>query len=174
MRRGAWIAGALVAGAALVAVALHGERPGAGFSRYEPQGVMLQLSPDRATAVEVLRDGVRWRFVRVGSGRWTTAEGSPRVAGDPTEQVELGLRFLHGSAPQRRMEREEVAGMPLAELGLAPPRITVTVFAADQAPFAVEAGSPNPQGYARYARVAGEVLLLNRYVVEQWEKLITP
>lgn len=177
LRRLAWPAAALVAAGVLVALALRGGRPGAGFARYEPEGPMVHLAPAQVTAVEIARDGRRWRFVRAGEGGgWKAAPASQQAGAAPAGAIERGLRFLHGSAPQRVMAPEELAGTPLAEIGLAPPRLVVSVFTASGTPFVVELGSPNPQGLARYARVAGhrDVLLLNRYVVEAWEEAIAP
>lgn len=169
-----WIAAAVLATAVLVAVATRGEPSGTGLSRFVPAGVMLRLPPERVTAVEVRAPERRWRFVRTATGGWATAAGSPPGAADLGEQVEAGLRFLNVSMPQRVLDREEVRGADLAEMGLAPPRLIVTVFAGAERPFAVALGGPNPQGFAQYARVEGaeEVLLLNRYVGEAWAKAV--
>lgn len=176
VRSAAWISAALAAAGALAALAFHGERPGAGLGQFQPSGIMVHLPVAQVSAIEVTREGRRWRFERGAEGGWRAAAGSPATATDPGEALESGLRFLHGSAPQRVMAPEELSGTPLAELGLAPPRLVVSVFAGDGAPFVVELGGPNPQGLARYARVAGrgEVVLLNRYVAEAWEKAISP
>jgi Domain of unknown function (DUF4340) len=176
-----WPVAAIASAGVLVAIALHGERAGAGFARYEPEGVMVRIRPAEVSAVELSAPGgQRWRFVRSEgeAGGWrTAARPRPRAGADadgaPSEDIQLGLRFLHGSAPQRVMAREELAGTPLSELGLAPPRLAVSVFTrSDGEPFVIELGAPNPQGLARYARVAGSdaVVLLNRYVAEAWEK----
>lgn len=174
LRRAAWIAAAAVAGGALVALASRGEPSGTGLARFEAAGPMLRLPPGRATAVVVRAAGRQWRFVRAGAAGWAVADGSPPGAADLAVQVEAGLRFLHVSAPQRVLDREEVRGLDLAEMGLAPPRLAVTVFAADGQPFTVSLGGPNPQGFAQYARVEGseEVLLLNRYTGEAWAKAV--
>ncbi len=170
-----WAAMALVAGGALLALATRGEPSGTGLARFEAAGAMVGLSPDRATAVEVRTTDRQWRFVRTAAGGWAAAEGSPPGAADLGAQVEAGLRFLHVSAPQRVLDREEVRAASLAEMGLAPPRLTVTVFTGDRAAFAADLGGPNPQGLAQYARVVGsdEVLLLNRYLGEAWLKAVS-
>lgn len=176
VRSACWIAAAAAAAATLAGVARHGERPGAGFGRYQPDGIMVHLAPERVSAVEVVREGLRWRFERAGEKRWRAATTSPATGTAPGEALESGLRFLHGSVPQRVITPEELAGPPPPEMGLSPPRLVVSVFAAGAPPFVVELGGPNPQGLARYARVTGhpEVVLLNRYVAEAWEKAISP
>ena len=173
LRRLAWIGAAVLAAGLVAGLALHGQRPEAGIARYEARGVMVHLPPGQVTAVEVAREGRRWRFERGPGGGWAPAPGAPAPP-SPGEAVDLGLRLLHGSVPQRVMTREEVRDASLAELGLAPPRCTVSVFGPGPAPFVLELGGPNPQGLAWYARVRGqeEVLLLNHYVGEQWEKVI--
>lgn len=178
LRRLAWPAAALAAAGLLAALALHGERPGAGLARFEPKGPMVALAPSDVTAVEIATaGGAPRRFVRGERGGWRAA-GAARAEGAPAEEIEAGLRFLHGSAPQRVLAPEDLTGTPLSEIGLAPPRLVVSVFARGDAaaPFRIELGAPNPLGLARYARVQGrsEILLLSRYVAEAWEKAAAP
>lgn len=173
LRKLGWIAAAALAGGALLAIASHGEPSGTGLARFEPAGVMLRLPPERVTAVEVA--GARqWRFVRTAAGGWQAAPGSPPGAPDLGSQLEAGLRFLHVSAPQRVLDRDEVRDADLAAMGLVPPRLTVTVFAGDSPPFRIALGGPNPQGFAQYARVSGDdtVLLLNRYTGAALERAV--
>jgi hypothetical protein len=175
LRRGLAIASALGAAGVIVVLALHGERPGSGLARYEAAGIMLALDPDRVTAVEVRQAGRRWRFERGAGAAWLQDGAGP--APDPTARaVEDGLRFLHGSAPQRTLTPAEVAGIPLGEYGLAPPRYEVRVQDAAGAAFVVEFGALNSQGLAQYARVTGrdEILLLPGYVGRAWEAAIGP
>jgi hypothetical protein len=175
LRRLTWPAAAVAAAAALAALALHGERPGAGLARFTPEGPMVGLAPSEVTAVEIATaQGARRRFVRGERGGWRPA-GAARAEGAPAEDIESGLKLLHASPPQRVLAPEDLAGTPLEEIGLAPPRLVVSVFArAGDAPaaFRIELGAPNPLGLARYARVEGrrEILLLSRYVAEAWEK----
>ena len=172
LRRRLAIASVLGAAGVIVILALHGERPGSGLARYEAAGVMLALDPTQVTAVEVRQADRRWRFRRTGAA-WEHDGGV--AAPDPTARaLEDGLRFLHGSAPQRALTRAEVAGIPLGEYGLAPPRYEITVRAAGGAVFVIEFGALNSQGLAQYARVTGrdEILLLPGYVGRAWETAI--
>lgn len=172
LRQAAWPVLALACAGVLVALAIHGRRPGAGFARYEPAGVMVDIDLSEVSAVEVVREGLRRRIVRDLGGAWRMAD-SQRAEVVPSEAVERGLRFLHGSAPQRVIAAEEMAGTPLSEIGLAPPRLVVSVFTRSGVAFTVEFGASNPQGLAHYARVAGrrELFLLNRYVAEAWQEV---
>lgn len=175
MSRALWIGAAVGAGGLLAALALHGERPDpAGLVRFEAAGVMLAIEPARVTAVEVRRAGRQWRFRRAPDGGWAP-EGPERAGTAGAAALDEGLRFLHGSAPQRVLTPNEVHGIPMSEYGLAPPGYAVTVRG-DGAPFTVEFGAVNPQGLAQYARVAGreEIFLLPRFVGRSWETAIGP
>jgi hypothetical protein len=174
VRRGTWIASALGAAAVITLLALHGQRSDpAGLARFEAKGVMLAVDPAQVTAVEVRQAERRWRFRRGPGGAWATEDATP-APGQSVRALDDGLRFLHGSAPQRVLQRAEVDGIPLSEYGLAPPRYAVTVQDAAGAAFAIEFGAVNPQGLAQYARVAGrgEILLLPRFVGRSWETAI--
>jgi Domain of unknown function (DUF4340) len=171
LRRLAWIGAALLAAGTIFTLATHGRRPESGLARFEPAGVMVEIQPERVREVEVASGAQRWRFARAAEDRWTALDATQPPA-DWASRIDAGLRFLSVSAPQRVMRREEYAGTPLSEFGLAPPRFVVRVQASDAAPVVIEFGSSNPQGLAQYARVAGrtELFLLPRFVGEQWEK----
>lgn len=166
LRTVAWGLAALAAAGALAALALHGQRPGAGLARFEAAGVMVARAPAQASAVTLSRGGRTWRFARTPTG-WAAAPGTAG-ARDPGPALEMGLRLLHGSVPQREMDAEESRAMSLPEVGLAPPELAVRIEFPDQPPFAVDFGHRNPQGLARYARVAGraQVLLLSAFVAD--------
>jgi hypothetical protein len=174
VKRGIWSASALGAATVITLLALHGQRPdSAGLARFEAAGVMLALAPAQVTAVEVRQAEGRWRFQRRPGGTWAT-EGPTPAPGQSGRALEDGLRFLHGSAPQRVLQPAEVDGIPLSEYGLAPPRYVVTAQGAAGVAFTIEFGAVNPQGLAQYARVAGrgEILLLPRFVGRSWETAI--
>lgn len=163
-------AAALAAVAALAALALTGRRPEPGLARFEAAGVMLAIPVEQVTAVDVRADGRRWRFER-GEDGWRVAPGSASPATGYGAHVDAGLRFLHASAPQRRLDADELETTYLADFGLDPPRYVVAVQATEARGLEVAFGAPNPQGLAQYAQVGGaaDVLLLPRYVGEAWE-----
>jgi hypothetical protein len=172
LRRAGWGVAAGLAGAALVALALHGQRPDSSLARFDTAGVMTAIQPADVVAVQVTAGERAWRFRRAGERRWALADGAPTA--DPSDALERGLRFLHVSAPQRVLERDEVTTPIPDELGLAPPRYVVAAHAAAGASFTIEFGSLNAQGLAQYARVRGgdAVFLLPRFVGEPWETAI--
>jgi len=169
-----WIGVALGAAATITILALHGQRSDpAGLARFEAAGIMLALDPARVTAVDVRQADRRWRFQRDPGSGWR-ADGTGPAPVETARALDDGLRLLHGSAPQRILERSEVDGIPMTEYGLAPPRYVVVVQGADAPPFTVEFGAVNSQGLAQYARVAGRdgLVLLPRFVGRSWETAI--
>jgi len=168
----AWPLAAVVAAAVLMGLALHGRRPDSGLARFEAAGVMTAIPPERVSAISVGAGAQVSRLRRGADGRWTPIDGAR--GSDPTQAVERGLRFLHVSAPQRVLERDELTGGSAAEFGLAPPRYVVAVQGSDGETFTIEFGGLNAQGLAQYARVTGRdtVLLLPRFVGEPWSTLV--
>jgi hypothetical protein len=173
LRRLAWPGAALLAAGVIVALAVYGHRPDPSLARFEAGGIMLAVQPDAVTEVVVSQAERRWRFERTSAKGWAAPPGPPPGA-SVGAHLDSGLRFLHVSAPQRVLQREEVAGIPPSEFGLAPPRFSVSVRSPAAAPFDIEFGARNPQGLAQYARIAGraEILLLPSFVGEQWEAVM--
>lgn len=174
LKRAAWVAAAMAAAVAIVIPASHGRRPDPGLVRFQEAGVMVAVPPERVSEVVVSRGERRWRFTRTKGNGWTEAAGMPSLSEGTAARLDSGLHFLHVSAPQRVMRAEEISGTPLAELGLDPPRFSVSVRPEAATPITVEFGGLNPQGLAQYARVKGrdEILLLPRFVGEPWEHVI--
>ena len=172
LKRVAWIGAAGFAAGLILALAWHGQRPDPGLVRFEPGGVMVHLHADDVTAIRVSAGDRSQSFARTAAGTWSTA-GVP-VPAVLVQHLERGLRFLHGSAPQRVINAAEYAGMPLAEFGLGPPRYVVVVRTATGTPLVLQFGDVNPQGLAQYARIDGseDILLLPRFVGEPWEALL--
>jgi len=179
LRRLLWPGAAVLAAGVIIALAVYGHRPDPSLARFEAAGVMLSIQPDSVTEVVVSQGERRWRFERRDATGWAAAPGPPLREGVGGESVathlDSGLRFLHVSAPQRVLQPQEVAGTPLSEFGLAPPRFSVSIRSPAAAPFDIEFGALNPQGLAQYARVMGraEILLLPSFVGEQWEAVMT-
>ena len=171
VKRFAWPAAAGAAAALIAALALHGERPQSGLARFTPAGVMADWPQISEVAVDM--GGAIRLFRRDGSGRWRINDDSVTVPPEVTERIETGLKLLRNSPPQRVFETSEIAGQPLGEFGLAPPRLTVIVRAIDGAGMTIAFGNANPLRLARYARIDERpgLLLLSSYVAEPWERL---
>jgi len=176
VKRFAWPAAAAVAAVLLAALAVHGERPQSGIMRAVPPGVLAGWDLLQITEVSVATSGGARTFRRGEAGQWRVAgDGSPAAPG-LAERIEIGLKLLRTSPPQRILDASEVAGRPLAEFGLASPRLTVSLRTADGAGITIAFGSINPLGLARYARVDGRpgLLLLATYLAEAWERVAQP
>ena len=169
LRRSLWSTAALVAAAALLALALYGERPSPHVGTFEAAGVMRHIPLEEIVAVEVASGLKRWWFTRDAAG-WhvAAAEGPPAAKG--AASIENALRLLRNSAPERILYGEELAGS--AAFGLDPPALVVGVKG--RTSFSVAFGAANPLGLARYARVEGhsEIVLLPRYVADAWEVVV--
>ena len=174
LRHIGWVGAATLAAAAIIALAAHGRRPDPGLVRFQAAGVMAEVPPERVSEVVVSQGARRWRFARTGGNAWTSAEAKSPLDEETRARLESGLHFLHVSAAQRVMAREELSGTPLADLGLDPPRFIVSVRAGGAEPITVEFGGLNPQGLARYARVRGrsEIVLLPSFVGAPWEHVL--
>jgi hypothetical protein len=170
LRRWLWSAAALAAVVVLVILALTGRRPEPGLARFEAAGVMLAIPVEQVTIVEVRSAEGHWRFERADAG-WRIGPGSAAPAAEFGAHVDAGLRFLHVSAPQRRLAASELETTFLADFGLDPPRYVVSVQDTEGRGLTVRFGVTNPQGLAQYAQVGAgpDVLLLPRYVGEAWE-----
>ena len=173
LRRSLWIAGALGALGALAAVAFHGERPEAGLDRYQPAGLAVTVPPDRVTAVIVEGGGRRRRLLRTLDG-WADADGDGSATEDLAAKVELALRTLHGSSPQRVLSGAEAATLRPSDVGLSPPSLRVRLLVGDTEALQVDLGGTNPQGFSSYARVAGrdDVYLVARYLARAWQEVL--
>lgn len=173
LRRVIWGGAAMLAAGAIIALAFHGRRPDTSLVGFQASGVMREIPPASVTEVTLSQGERSWRFERTSSTAWAAVPGAPPgESGAP--RVDSGLRLLHASAPQRVLQPDEVASTSRAEFGLDPPRYSITVRAPAAAPFTIEFGAPSPHGPTQYARVTGraEILLLPRFVGEQWEAVM--
>jgi hypothetical protein len=170
VRRWLWPVVAVAALAVLAVLATTGHRPEPGLARFEAAGIMVTISVEDVTAVDVRANDLRWRFERFGAGGQVGA-GSAAAGVDFGRHVELGLRFLHVSAPQGHVKSDELQATSRAEFGLDPPHYVVSVEASGGRVMAVAFGTANFQGHAQYAQigVGPDVVLLPRYVGEAWE-----
>lgn len=176
MRRFAWPAAAGAALALIAALALHGERPQPGLARFAPAGVLAAWPPAQISKIVVVTGAASRTFRRNAGGEWLASGGGSPAAPELAESIETGLKLLHNSPPQRRLDADEVAGQPLDQFGLAPARLTVIARTAEGEGMTIAFGGANPLGLARYARIDGrpELLLLSSYVADAWERVVQP
>ena len=172
VRRYLWPIGAVLAAGFIGALAFHGSRPEPGLARFEAAGVLSDWQLREVVAVEVNAAARRRAYRRDADGGWRLESSDEVVAANLAEQIELGLKLLHNSAPQRT----DLDSAQLTEFGLQPPRLTVVVAAANGASRTIEFGGANPLGLERYARIDGQrdIMLLPSFVVDAWEPVASP
>ena len=168
--RGAWTLAAAIAAGFIIILAFHGERPAGGLARFEAAGLLLRWPVAEMSEVD-LEVGTDRRSYRRDRGQWR--RDGANVSTDLHERIELGLRLLHNSRPERIIHADEFGDRALADFGLVPPRLSVTVRTSRSESATVHFGGVNPLGLARYARVEGndDVVLLPAFVAEAWERV---
>ncbi len=150
-----WAVGAL---ALLVLLVLAWVSP----QRQQSLGASAADGPLRHVAVDVVQQvrvqaGGRAVQLQRGASGWRI-DGKPLGGDSLTTPLEVGLRLLHRTPPERRLDAEH------PEFGLATPVLTLDVRGADGSGATLVFGASNPIGLSRYVRVtdgpeAGLVLL---------------
>jgi hypothetical protein len=173
IRRFAWPLAAAVAAAFLASLALQGERPEPGLTRFKAAGVLTAFAPEAARDIAITGDGKTWHLRREG-GAWQPVATPQPLPADAGTRIDTALRLLRDAAPMRRLSAEEVAVGDAADYALGPTALRVRVDGPEGASFAIRFGARNPLGSSRYAQVGGEagVTLLPAYVAEAWEQAI--
>jgi len=140
--------------------------------KFEARGVMT-VAPERIDRVEIERGSMRVALIRTSSGGWSRAGGdalSVRLAA----QVSLAVQYMHTSAPVRAMSADEIRGIAPAEFGLAPPALSVTLFAGPEPVLQARFGARNAEDLLQYMTLAGRdgLYLMSRFVGQQWDAAI--
>jgi Domain of unknown function (DUF4340) len=119
--------------------------------------------------IEIAEGDKRGEFVRAPSGGWLM-NGVPvdaAIAG----HLDTGLRFLNLSAPDRVLRPGDYADHRMADFGLAPPRVRITVIALDGVKTSIAFGDATPTQISQYGLIIGrsELYLLSRFVAAEWQ-----
>ena len=163
-------AAAAVALGFLILMVVTGALPGQRqLVKFEAKGVM-QLEPERISAV-ALRAGERSAlFVRTPDGGWARDGGTPL---DPelAKRLSLAVQFMHTSGPVRELAPAEYQGTDPREFGLDQPRLSIALFEGARPVIAAHFGGRNPDDFLQYVTVEGrrELFLLSRFVGTEWE-----
>jgi hypothetical protein len=175
MRGGATLTG--VAAAALMialigAISLTGKWPTSPWlirASADAKGV-LELPASLATRIEVSA-GEKEVVVleHRSSGGWVVngSEAGPAAA----MHVDTALHLLNVSKPLRSLKPADYTAAQVAEFGLDPPHMWISVFATDGKANTVAFGEATPAQNAQYVRVSGSpnLYLLQRYVGVEWQ-----
>ena len=140
--------------------------------KFEAKGVMT-VAPERIDRVEIDRGATHVALVRTSSGGWSRQSGGALPV-PVAAQVSLAVQYMHTAAPVRTMKAEEVEGIAPAEFGLAPPRLSVALFAGPERVLQARFGARNAEDVLQYMTLAGKegMYLMSRFVGQQWEALI--
>jgi len=150
----------------LAAISLTGSWPkGSSLERVTGNG--LFPADSGVTTVEVSEGDNGIRFERA-TGGWVTSDG--QVPSAISDHIDTAVRFLHVSNPRRVLTPAEYDAAKLAEFGLDPPRMLVTLTVGSGQRTSVAFGEATPAQNSQYARLIGQpnVYLLSRYVGAEW------
>jgi len=138
--------------------------------KFEAKGVM-QMAPERITAVDIDYKGSRYKLERTAPRVWTRAAGAldAKLGADAS----MAVQFMNTSGPARVMSAEELPGADMKAFGLDPARMSVTLYAGPSQVLSAHFGADNPGGLLQYMRIDGrsEVFLMSRFVGRQWEQV---
>ena len=140
--------------------------------KFEAQGVMT-LAPERIDRVEIERGAARVALARTSNGGWSR-EGGEVLSVPVAATVSLAVQYMHTAGPVRTMMAEEIRGIAPAEFGLAPPVLTVTLFAGPERVLQARFGARNAEDLLQYMTLDGRdgMHLMSRFVGQQWDASI--
>jgi hypothetical protein len=103
------------------------------------------------------------------TGGWVVNGGETGAA--TAQHVDTALHILNVSKPLRTLKPDEYTAAQFAAFGLDPPRMRISVFAADAKANTVIFGEATPAQNAQYVLVVGRPILylLQRYVGVEWQ-----
>lgn len=152
------------------AISLTGRWPTGEIILPDPQvrGI-LTVPADQVARIQVSAGEKDLVFRHPSEGGWL-------VNGVETEKalsahVDAALRMLNVSSPPRVLKPGEYSAAQVADFGLDPPRLLVSVVAKTGKTSSVAFGEPTPAQNAQYVRVIGQpdIYLMPRYVGVEWE-----
>jgi len=140
--------------------------------KFEAKGVMT-LAPERIDRVEIERGATRVALARTRSGGWSREGGEVLSAADAAK-VSLAVQYMHTAGPVRTMKAEEIRGVAPSEFGLAPPELSITLFAGPERVLQARFGARNAEDLLQYMTLAGRdgMYLMSRFVGQQWDASI--
>jgi hypothetical protein len=130
---------------------------------------ILPLASTAIAKVEISGGDKEIAFEHRPSGAWVLrGEAIPMPI---AEHVEAAIRFLNVSNPRRIFKQGDYDARKIAEFGLDPPRMLVTLVRANGKAQSLTFGETTPAGNSQYVRIVGKpnVYLLSRYVGMEWQ-----
>jgi hypothetical protein len=170
LRRHGWLVGVVGAVLVLTGLAFYSPDRQKSLTEFEAVGPTSRVQTSDVAAIQVQAGSRQWNIERVGGGNdsgWKTVNEGAKLDTATNEAIELGLRLLHNSPPERSFDTEAV------EFGLTPPPLSITLTTRSGIRFEVDMGRANPTGMARYVRIRernqSALHLMAGYVIEPWE-----
>jgi hypothetical protein len=164
------VAGAIAMIALIGAISLTGHWPTGEIILPDPEvrGI-LAVPADQVARIQVSTGGKDLVFQHRPEGGWL-------VNGVETEKavsahVDAALRMLNVTSPPRVLKPGDYSAAQVADFGLDPPHLRVSVVAKTGKTSSVTFGEATPGQNAQYVRVIGQpnLYLLSRYVGVEWE-----
>jgi hypothetical protein len=168
-----WSLAALASIAYLVAMVIGGALPELRSRvKFEAQGVMT-LPPERIDRVEIERGATRVALARTSGGGWSR-QGGEVLSVPVAAKVSLAVQYMRTAGPVRVMTAEEIRGIAPAEFGLAPPELSVALFAGPEQVLRARFGARNAEDLLQYMTLDGRdgMYLMSRFVGQQWDASI--
>jgi len=168
--RFAGVAGAIAMIALIGAISLTGRWPTNEIVLPDPEvrGI-LAVPADQVARIQVSTGEKDLVFQHRPEGGWL-------VNGVETEKavsahVDAALRMLNVTSPPRVLKPGDYSAVQVADFGLDPPHLLVSVVAKTGKTSSVTFGEATPAQNAQYVRVIGQpdLYLLSRYVGVEWE-----
>jgi hypothetical protein len=170
LTRFAGVAGAIAMIALIGAISLTGRWPTGAIVLPDPEvrGIVA-IPADQVARIQVSTGEKDLVFQHRPEGGWL-------VNGIETEQavaahVDTAFRMLNVSSPPRVLKPGDYSAEQVADFGLDPPHLLVSIIAKTGKASSVAFGEATPAGNAQYVRVIGrpDLYLLSRYVGVEWE-----
>jgi Domain of unknown function (DUF4340) len=156
----------------LIALVISGHGPEfRGVVHYSANG-LVAVAPSDVARVEI-RAGRDIVSLHRAAGGWAidSEGGAVAVPAEIASHIDVGLRFLHVSAPLRDIPANEISATSFAAYGLDPPTSVVAIETGSGAAATVNFGVLNPVGTSQYVRIGGSptVYLMPRHVGSEWQ-----
>jgi hypothetical protein len=164
------VAGAIAMIALIGAISLTGRWPTGEIILPDPEirGI-LAVPSDQVAHIQVSAGEKDFVFRHQQEGGWLVNGVETEKA--VSDHVNAALRMLNVSSPPRVLKPGDYSAAQVADFGLDPPHLLVSVVAKTGKTSSVTFGEATPAQNAQYVRVIGQpnLYLLPRYVGVEWE-----
>ncbi len=168
--RFAGVAGAIAMIALIGAISLTGRWPTGSIVLPNPEvrGI-ISMPPDQVARIQVSAGEKNLIFEHGSEGGWLV--NGVAIDQAVAAHVDAALRMLNVSSPPRVLKPGDYSAAQVADFGLDPPQLLVSIVAKTGKTSSVTFGEATPARNAQYVRVIGQpdLYLLPRYVGVEWE-----